>query len=56
MNDKITTHQAEDDARNQDVLIHVNGTLKPRSEAVVNVYDSGFMLGDGDLLGIRVLL
>ena len=54
MNDKITTHQAEDDARNQDVLIHVNGTLKPRSEAVVNVYDSGFMLGDGVWEGLRL--
>ena len=54
MNDKITTHQAEDDARNQDVLIYVNGTLKPRSEAVVNVYDSGFMLGDGVWEGLRL--
>ena len=54
MNDKITTHEAEDDARNQDVLIHVNGTLKPRSEAVVNVYDSGFMLGDGVWEGLRL--
>ena len=54
MNDKITTHQAEDDARNQDVLIHVNGTLKRRSEAVVNVYDSGFMLGDGVWEGLRL--
>ena len=54
MDDKITTHQAEDDARNQDVLIYVNGTLKPRSEAVVNVYDSGFMLGDGVWEGLRL--
>ena len=54
MNDKVTTHQAEDDARNQDVLIYVNGKLKPRSEAVVNVYDSGFMLGDGVWEGLRL--
>jgi branched-chain amino acid aminotransferase len=54
MNDKVTTHQAEDDARNQDVLIYVNGTLKPRSEAVVSVYDSGFMLGDGVWEGLRL--
>ena len=54
MNDKITTHQAEDDARNQDILIYVNGTLKPRSEAVVSVYDSGFMLGDGVWEGLRL--
>ena len=54
MNDKVMTHQAEDDARNQDVLIYVNGTLKPRSEAVVSVYDSGFMLGDGVWEGLRL--
>ena len=54
MNDKVTTHQAEDDARNQDILIYVNGTLKTRSEAVVSVYDSGFMLGDGVWEGLRL--
>ena len=54
MNDKVMTHQADDDARNQDVLIYVNGTLKPRSEAVVSVYDSGFMLGDGVWEGLRL--
>ena len=54
MVDKITTHQAEDDARNQDILIYVNGTLKPRGEATVSVYDSGFMLGDGVWEGLRL--
>ena len=54
MHDKVTTHQAEDDARNQDVLIYVNGKLKPRREAVVSVYDSGFMLGDGVWEGLRL--
>ena len=54
MVDKITTHQAEDDARNQDILIYVNGTLKPRSAATVSVYDSGFMLGDGVWEGLRL--
>ena len=54
MSDKVTTHQAEDDARNQNILIYVNGTIKLRSEAVVSVYDSGFMLGDGVWEGLRL--
>ena len=49
-----TTHDAEDDPRNRDILIYVNGALKPRSEAVVSVYDSGFMLGDGMWEGMRL--
>jgi branched-chain amino acid aminotransferase len=35
-------------------LINVNGELKPRSEAVVSVFDSGFMLGDGVWEGLRI--
>ena len=54
MSDKVTTHQSDDDARNQEVLIYVNGTLKPRSKATVSVYDSGFMLGDGVWEGLRL--
>ena len=42
------------DPRNASVLINVNGELKPRSEAVVSVFDSGFMLGDGVWEGMRV--
>jgi branched-chain amino acid aminotransferase len=42
------------DPRNATVLINVNGKLKPRGEAVVSVFDSGFMLGDGVWEGIRV--
>ncbi len=52
--DHVTTHQAEDDARNEAILIHVNGALKPRAEALVSVYDSGFMLGDGVWEGLRL--
>ncbi len=51
---QITTHQAEDDARNEDILIWVNGALLPRVEATVSVYDSGFMLGDGVWEGLRL--
>jgi len=52
--DHVTTHQAEEDARNEAILIWVNGTLKPRAEATVSVYDSGFMLGDGVWEGLRL--
>lgn len=54
MTDAQFTHQAEDDARNQDILIWINGALKPRAEALVSVYDSGFMLGDGVWEGLRL--
>ncbi|KEJ90529.1 aminotransferase class IV [Sulfitobacter donghicola] len=49
-----TTHEADEDLRNQDILIYVNGELKPRAEATVSVYDSGFMLGDGMWEGMRL--
>jgi branched-chain amino acid aminotransferase len=42
------------DPRNASILIDVNGELKPRNEAVVSVFDSGFMLGDGVWEGLRV--
>jgi branched-chain amino acid aminotransferase len=42
------------DPRNASILINVNGELKPRAEAVVSVFDSGFMLGDGVWEGPRV--
>ena len=40
-----TTHDADEDARNRDILIYVNGELVHRDEARVSVYDSGFLLG-----------
>ncbi len=54
MTDEQTTHQAEEDARNENILIWLNGKLVPRAEAVVSVYDSGFMLGDGIWEGLRL--
>ena len=54
MTDSITTHQAADDARNEDIHIYVNGEIVPRHEAKVSVYDSGFMLGDGIWEGLRL--
>jgi branched-chain amino acid aminotransferase len=47
-------HDYEDDPRNDTVLVHVNGVLVPRAEAVVSVFDSGFVLGDGVWEGLRV--
>ena len=54
MTDSITTHQAADDARNEAILIYVNGNIVPRAEAKISVYDSGFMLGDGIWEGLRL--
>jgi branched-chain amino acid aminotransferase len=48
------THHATDDPRNRDILIYVNGALRPREQAVVSVFDSGFILGDGVWEGLRV--
>ncbi len=44
----------EKDDRNQDILVWVNGELRHRDRAVVSVYDSGFMLGDGMWEGLRL--
>ena len=54
MTDHISTHQAEEDARNEAIFIYVNGRILPKAEAVVSVYDAGFMLGDGVWEGIRL--
>jgi branched-chain amino acid aminotransferase len=50
----LGTHGHVHDSRNDTILINVNGVLKPRGEAMVSVFDSGFMLGDGVWEGIRV--
>ncbi|MBV0913528.1 D-amino acid aminotransferase [Anianabacter salinae] len=51
---EVTAHQAEDDPRNNHVLIYVDGRVVPRVDAVVSVFDSGFMLGDGVWEGLRL--
>jgi len=51
---EISTHDAEADPRNADLKIYVNGDIVPRDQAVVSVYDSGFLLGDGVWEGIRL--
>ena len=48
------THDHADDPRNAQILISVNGRLVPRAEAVVSVFDAGFVLGDGVWEGLRI--
>lgn len=43
------------DARNDAVLVYVNGDFVPRSEARVSIFDSGFVLGDGVWEGLRLV-
>ena len=54
MIENISTHDAQEDVRNEDILIWLNGELVHRNEAKVSVYDSGFMLGDGMWEGMRL--
>lgn len=49
-----STHAHQGDTRNADIQIDINGTLFPRSEARISVFDSGFVLGDGVWEGLRV--
>ncbi|HEY6941461.1 aminotransferase class IV [Dokdonella sp.] len=48
------THDYRPDPRNEAILVNVNGELVPRARAVVSVFDSGFVLGDGVWEGLRV--
>ncbi len=48
------SHAHAPDPRNENVGIYVNGRIVPRPEAVVSVFDSGFLLGDGVWEGIRL--
>ena len=43
------------DPKNDKVLVWVNGALVPRAEAVVSVFDAGFVLGDGVWEGLRLV-
>jgi branched-chain amino acid aminotransferase len=49
------TQHSSDDPRNADILISINGIMKPRNEATVSVFDSGFVLGDGVWEGLRIV-
>lgn len=52
--DHVSTHDAPEDVRNENIFVYVDGALVPREQAVVSVYDSGFMLGDGVWEGMRI--
>lgn len=43
------------DPRNDAVLVWVNGSLVPKAEAVVSVFDAGFGFGDGVWEGLRLV-
>ncbi|MGA1537739.1 MAG: aminotransferase class IV, partial [bacterium] len=49
-----STHESESDERNQSLKVYLNGRIVPREQALVSVYDAGFMLGDGIWEGIRL--
>ena len=42
------------DPRNADALIYLNGALVPRAEAMVSIFDGGFVVGDGVWEGLRL--
>jgi branched-chain amino acid aminotransferase len=48
------THDFVADERNASILVNVNGDLVPRDQAVVSVFDAGFLMGDGVWEGLRV--
>ena len=48
------THEYQDDPRNADILIDINGEYFARDAARISVFDSGFVLGDGVWEGLRV--
>jgi branched-chain amino acid aminotransferase len=48
------THEYQDDPRNAEIIIDINGDFFAREQAQVSVFDSGFVLGDGVWEGLRV--
>jgi branched-chain amino acid aminotransferase len=48
------THVSIEDARNDDVLIYINGELVHRNDAKISVFDSGYLIGDGIWEAVRL--
>jgi len=48
------SQDTQPDPRNAQALVYLNGSLVPRNEALVSIFDSGFCLGDGVWEGLRV--
>jgi branched-chain amino acid aminotransferase len=55
MSTKSSAQGYVDDPRNAQVLVYVDGQFVPRDQAVVSVFDSGFVLGDGVWEGLRLV-
>lgn len=54
MSQRASTHSTAADPRNESLKLFLNGKIVPKAEAVVSIYDSGFMLGDGIWEGLRL--
>jgi branched-chain amino acid aminotransferase len=48
------THNAQEDSRNNKILISINDQLFPRNEAKISVFDSGYLVGDGAWEALRL--
>ena len=48
------THQALPDARNEDIVVYVDGEWLVRADAKISVFDSAFLVGDGVWEGFRL--
>jgi len=48
------THNAIEDARNENIIISINGQFFKRNEAKISVFDSGYLVGDGIWEGFRL--
>ena len=55
MNIQSSAQSYVGDQRNDDALVYVNGAFVHRDQAVVSVFDSGFVLGDGIWEGLRLV-
>jgi branched-chain amino acid aminotransferase len=55
MNSSSSAQGYVDDPRNAQVLVYVDGQFVLREAAVVSVFDSGFVLGDGVWEGLRLV-
>lgn len=52
---KTSSQAYAPDARNDEVLVYVNGQFVPRHQAVVSVFDAGYVCGDGVWEGVRLV-
>lgn len=48
------THNAEEDLRNKDIKIYINGEFFSRDDAKISVFDSGYLVGDGIWEALRL--